>query len=50
MQVRAEPFKDAFPELGPPVLPSSRVDSRLAAVVDAAHNVLAGIVCGCVDT
>eukprot|EP00200_Dunaliella_tertiolecta_P012627 CAMPEP_0202373002 /NCGR_PEP_ID=MMETSP1127-20130417/4091_1 /ASSEMBLY_ACC=CAM_ASM_000462 /TAXON_ID=3047 /ORGANISM="Dunaliella tertiolecta, Strain CCMP1320" /LENGTH=2753 /DNA_ID=CAMNT_0048969731 /DNA_START=204 /DNA_END=8465 /DNA_ORIENTATION=+ len=40
--VRAEPFKGGFPDLGPPVVPSQRVDSRLAAAVDAARNVLAG--------
>ena len=41
-QVRAEPFKAPFPELGPPVVPSRRVDHRLAAALESANNILAG--------
>jgi hypothetical protein len=41
-QIRAEPFLDRFPDLGPPVLPSGRPDQRLSVALDAARALLAG--------
>lgn len=40
--VRAERFTGTFPELGPPVLPSSRPDHRLHTALEAAQHTLAG--------
>ncbi|KAG2488653.1 hypothetical protein HYH03_012820 [Edaphochlamys debaryana] len=39
-----EPFTGAFPELGPPQLPSARVDAVFASALEHAKNILAGYV------
>ena len=40
--MRAEAFPSGFPDLGPPVAPSPRLDHRFRAAFEAAKNVMAG--------
>lgn len=42
--VRAEPFLGTFPELGPPVVPSARLDQRFKQALEGCRSVMSGYV------